>query len=86
MRAGWQRVNQTLRQLPRVFANRFSQHHRQIAGEIAVAGVFGTGHLNVSADVSWQDLPGLERGNGLRKECLNFVFHNKNLLGVRGGF
>ncbi len=82
---GRQGGDQLFSQIARFHAGRLGEHHRDIAGEIAVRLVAGVFHLNRRRQPFWQDALGDETGQGLLNQLANGVFHCALFDRKRGG-
>ncbi|MNZ37410.1 hypothetical protein D3C78_548550 [compost metagenome] len=72
---GRQRGDELLGQVARLHAGRLGQHHRDVAGEVAVGLVPGVFHLDRRRQPFRQHTVGDELGEGLLDQLANGVFH-----------
>ena len=72
---GGQGGNQFVSQVAWFHLRRFGQHHRQVAGKIAVRLVARGLHLNIGGDVGWQDALVLESLDGGGQKLADQVLH-----------
>jgi len=72
---GGQRGDQLLGQIARLHAGRLGQHHRQVAGEVAVSLVAGIFDLNRGRKVGRQHAVGLEAVYSVGKQLADQVLH-----------
>ena len=79
---GRQRVEQLLRQRPRVAARGLGQQHRRIGGEVAVRALLGTlDHELGRGKVGGQDACAAQGGQALFDQCAELGFHVRECCG-----
>ena len=74
---GRQRGNQLFSQIARLHTRRLGQHHRQVAGEVAMGLVARVLNLNGGRDIGRQYAVGLEAVYGVGKQLADQVLHLK---------